>query len=911
MPYHRFASALGMLALLAALILLAPARSATAATVEVTGSIAVDTTWTSANVYVINNDITVLENVKLTIQGGTVVKLKARGSIFVRGTLDAQGAAGSPVVFTSYEDDTYGGDTDGDGTATPPQPGSWGSVQFEDTSNSTASVISNAVIRYGGLERFGCCDDTLRGGITLNNAQPTLTNITFESNRINGVVIPGGTKAPSATASSETWGNTSVPYVVFGDLTIAPGFTLNISPGMIVKFAGGRVSIFVNGALNARGTVASPITFTSINDDTVGGDTDNDGTQSPPAQQDWGFIQFGDSSATNSVIEHATIRYSGLERFGCCDDVRRGAITLVNAQPTLANITFSNNYINGVGILGGTKAPSATTSSETWANTGMVYVLLDDVIIEQGFTLTIKPGMIIKAGSRTSLFVRGALDARGSADAPIIFTSFNDDTAGGDTDGDGAASPPQTENWGYIQFDDFSDDAASFVTFAEIRYSGLERFGCCDDTRRAAITLVNAEPTLANLTFTANYIGAVGVAGGKRGVNERWANPGVVYVVLGDVIIDPGAKLTIAPGMIIKFEKRTSLFVSGALDARGTEAAPIIFTSLQDDAAGGDSDSDGTLTPPAKYDWGWIQLQDNSNDNESYIEHATFRYSGLERFGCCDDPVSAALTLDNAQPLIANLSFASNYVNAAGIVGGTRTTDETWDSTTVTYVVLGDITVPQGVTLTVRPGVVVKLASRTSIFVQGALSARGTPGAFATFTSLQDDSTGGDSDADGTETPPGPQDWGWIQFEDNSIDSVSAIEYSIIRYAGLERFGCCDNTRAGAIVLKNASPRIVQTLLTRNYRGIDALGGATPQLACNDIYGNDDLGIRSDTPSVLVNATGQWWGSATGPTHASNPTGKGQSVGDGITFAPWASQSCLAAAAPGKQPILYLPMIRR
>lgn len=911
MKTWRLLISVGVTALIAALVLFAPAQQVAAATIEVSGSLFADTTWTADNVYVINGDLVVPENIQLTVQAGTVIKLKGRGSIFVRGILDARGVAGNPIVFTSFQDDAYGGDTDGDAAATPPQRGDWGSVQFDDTSNDAASIVQHAIIRYGGLERFGCCDDPLRGGITLNNAQPTLANLIFESNLINGVGIPGGTKAPSGTVSGETWGNTGMVYVVLGDLAIDPGFTLSISPGMIVKFAGGRVSIFVRGALAARGTAAAPITFTSLNDDEAGGDTDSDGTQSPPAQQDWGFIQFEDSSNdAASLVEHATFRYSGLERFGCCDDPRRGAITLVNAQPVLANITFSDNYLNGVGILGGSKAPSATITGETWSNTGMVYVLLGDVVVEEGFKLTIAPGMIIKAGGRTSIFVRGVLDARGTAGAPIVFTSVNDDAAGGDTDGDGTATPPQKDDWGYIQYEDTSDDAASFVEHATFRYSGLERFGCCDDPRRAALTLVNAQPTLANLTFASNHIGAVGVAGGTRTADERWANPGVVYVVLWDVVIDPGVTLTIAPGMIVKFESRTSLFVRGAINARGTAAAPITFTSLQDDSAGGDSDNDGALTPPQKYNWGWVQLDDSSDDGASFIEYATFRYSGLERFGCCDDPTSAALTLVNAQPTLANLTFATNHVSAVGIAGGARTANETWGSTTVTYAVISDVIIPQGFSLSVSPGVVVKFAGRTGIFVSGAFAARGTAAAPITFTSLQDDSIGGDSDADGAATPPNPQDWGWIQFEDVSDDAASGIEYAVIRYAGLERFGCCDDPRAGAIVLRKAAPPIARTLLTDNYRGIDLVGGAVPQLACNDILGNQSLGIINDTPSVVVGATGHWWGSPAGPTHPSNPEGNGQAVGNGVTFAPWATQSCLATAPPPDQLALTIAELR-
>ena len=71
--------------------------------------------------------------------------------------------------------------------------------------------------------------------------------------------------------------------MVTGDVTVPNGATLTIEPGAIVKF-GRRLGIIVQagGQLVAQGTVAEPIQFTSLVDDTAGGDTNRDGSATAP-----------------------------------------------------------------------------------------------------------------------------------------------------------------------------------------------------------------------------------------------------------------------------------------------------------------------------------------------------------------------------------------------------------------------------------------------------------------------------------------------------------------------------------------------------------------------------------------------------------------------------------------------------
>jgi hypothetical protein len=221
-------------------------------------------------------------------------------------------------------------------------------------------------------------------------------------------------------------------------------------------------------------------------------------------------------------------------------------------------------------------------------------------------------------------------------------------------------------------------------------------------------------------------------------------------------------------------------------------------------------------------------------------------------------------------------------VGGLEIRSGTLTTSVTWSLTGIVYVLTGDVTVTNGAALTIGPGTIVKFSSSTGLTVGGTLTVNGTAGNKVYFTSLADDTIGGDTNGDGGNTTPYRGYWDRIYFNAGS----GTVTYADVRYAG------SSFPNYAGILVEDASPTISncevllingsgifisansqQTRPTITYcsvhdnpTGVRITGtAATPIIQNNNIYKNSSYGVFNATSWHWITASYNWWGATTGP----------------------------------------------
>lgn len=116
------------------------------------------------------------------------------------GTLNAVGTSTSRITFTSYQDDTAGGDSNGDGAATSGAAGQWYRMRLLGSSDQNA--LRYVDVRYGGFTitdnsaavidlSGGCAEVSIKDSTIKTNTSPAFRAMPTGSCAPGGVIVHG------------------------------------------------------------------------------------------------------------------------------------------------------------------------------------------------------------------------------------------------------------------------------------------------------------------------------------------------------------------------------------------------------------------------------------------------------------------------------------------------------------------------------------------------------------------------------------------------------------------------------------------------------------------------------------------------------------------------------------------------
>ncbi len=783
--------------------------------------------------YVMLNNITVPSDKTLTIDPGVVIKCISWGSsvFIVNGKMIAEGTSTSPIVVTSVKDDNYGQpqDTNKDGSSSSPNKGDFASFCFFQ--GSTGNSFKYCKVRY--------------------------------SNGWNG--------------QSYEFNSAAFNFI------------------------------------NANGTIQN----CEIKDN------------------ENGINCFLASNPTIQDNDFANLSF---------------AVTLsAAANPTLIGNTLTNVGYRALGLVGvgfnyNTELTvSGTIKQKNFAGyNNITYVLRNHLYIANGTNISVDSGVVIK-GLGYGVTCKGGFRINGTAANPVIFTSIKDDNQGNpmDTNGDGNGSTPNVGEAPGIYFGPTSDDSYCRLYYMRHYYGGIPwgayeypTYGVIHvesanpvidrilmtnlPSDRVAIGIFgNSAPAISNTTFSnGSYLPvSMSLVSNPTFTNITLTSMGYTAILINDanlntnatlnprnfagfsniayfmnqcLTINTGSKLTINPGVVIKYQSNNAcISVRGALNIAGTSSNKVIFTQGSDDSAGGDSNNNGNGSTPGNDLFG-ITFEDESDDTQNSINYLDMRFAGGYRYS------REALRFFNASAVVQNSSFnfgdipfgifgtsapsfqninISNYqvpvrlhmfsnptfgtisCNNIGymvfvINDATYTQNATFPLrnfagyNNITYAIDGTQTINSGTTITIPAGMTFK-SSSYGFYVQGRINVEGTASSPVVFTVIADDSYGSPADVqnDGNSTVPNIRGGNWIHFPDVADDS-SNVNYAIFRYIDYPI-----NCNSSSPTIKNCS------FVNCNY-GIYMNGTSAPVVENNLFHNLTRTPINTSILSYPSSATG-------------------------------------------------------
>lgn len=587
----------------------------------------------------------------------------------------------------------------------------YAAIEINGAISPTLSDITYTNVIGSPIFMFSQSNPTLSGTFTFTNSHKYI--------RLIGPATDG-------TIRNKTWGaGEQVQYYIAASIHINNDITVNVDPGVVFKVQSNQAAFQVNGSgtLNINGETGNKVIFTSARDDLTVGDIMNDVTTGVIGD---GSTLISSTSNTSSInVSHAEFKFFGFNNSynnwaaiqiastnSSISDVHFNngvsAVSISNTTsdiitPTLTNISFTDvigspiykdyktspllfgtftftNSKRYIGVVGNIDQTSATLPLINWPNTDtqVQYLQLSGTSISNSRTLTIEPGVVLKFYSNNNITISNGANfsALGESNNKIYFTSYLDDSVGGDIWNDGLTSGT-ISTVSYIT-SGLNATSTMEIAHAVVKYGGSTsnggRIGMIEIGGYATISHIRFEDattgisinatsannaTISDLTWhnvayplnqdintTPNYSGSYTKTGtGQKtfyiqgllndGVNKTLPllhfsdNTPIVYTIVQSVKVPTNTTLNIDPGVMIKFGGGSFYYNSGldieggTLNVNGTSTDKVYFTATGDDSVGGDTDAD--IPGVATHEGMAIEADSTVNLNHLVIKVA---YSG-------------------------------------------------------------------------------------------------------------------------------------------------------------------------------------------------------------------------------------------------------------------------------------------